>query len=70
MLSFVAVLAVGCATTGSGTVPKVECRGREPIPLTAAQAATMPRWQLEPIVAQNETLERECGVRAPKGGGR
>jgi hypothetical protein len=33
--------------------------------ITSAQVATMPRWQLEQIVATNEALELECGVKPP-----
>ena len=64
MMSFAAVPLAGCVTN-SGTAPAAECRGRSPVYLTRAQVDTMPRWQLEQIVATNEALERECGVRPP-----
>lgn len=66
MMSFAAAPLAGCVTN-SGTAPAVECRGRTPVLLTRAQVATMPRWQLEQIVATNEALERECGVKPPGG---
>jgi len=69
MMSCAAVLVAGCATTGKGTAPKDECRGREAIPITAEQAATEPREILAPKVAHNENLERECGVKAPNPSG-
>lgn len=64
MMSFAAAPLAGCVTN-SGTAPAAECRGRAPVLLTRAQVATMPRWQLEQIVATNETLERECGAKPP-----
>ncbi len=70
MLSFAAAPLAGCVTDGKGTAPSSECRGREPILLTADQAAILPAAQLRPIVAHNETLERECGVKAPGKGRR
>lgn len=69
MLSCVAVLAAGCATTGSGTAPRVECRGREPIPITEEQAATEPPEILAPKVSHNEILARECGTKPPNPSG-
>lgn len=59
------MLAAGCATTGSGTAPKAECRGREPIPITEEQADKEAPEILAPKVAHNENLERECGVKPP-----
>ena len=35
------------------------------MPLTHALVDTAPRATLERIVADNESLERECGMRAP-----
>lgn len=70
MLSCVGVLAGGCQTDGQGTAPAVECRGRVPILLSAPVIAAMSRAQLEQVVASNEALERECGVRAPNPTGR
>lgn len=64
MLSFAAAPLAGCVTN-SGTAPASECRGRTPVYLTRAQVDAMPRWQLEQIVATNEALERECGVKPP-----
>ena len=64
MMSFAAVPLAGCVTS-KGTAPAAECRGRAPVLITSAQVTTMPRWQLEQIVATNETLERECGVKPP-----
>ena len=64
MMSFAVVPLAGCVTN-SGTAPAAECRGRAPVLITSAQVATMPRWQLEQIVATNEALERECGVKPP-----
>lgn len=69
MLSCVGVLAGGCQTDGEGTAPAVECRGREPIPLSDAVIAAMTRVQLARAVAWNENLERECGIKPPNPSG-
>lgn len=63
-LSCAAAPLAGCVTN-KGTAPASECRGRGPILLTKEQAATLPAAQLRPIVAHNEGLERECGIKAP-----
>lgn len=70
MMICAGALVAGCSATGRGTAPRDECRGREPVFLTAAQADTLPPDQLRRIVAGNENLERECGVRAPNPSGR
>lgn len=64
-MSCAAALVAGCSLTGKGTAPASECRGRAPVPLTHALVDTAPRATLERIVADNESLERECGMRAP-----
>ncbi|WP_296584881.1 hypothetical protein [Xanthobacter sp.] len=63
------MLVAGCATTGSGTAPVVDCRGREAIPITEWQADHEEPAILAPKVAHNENLERECGVKAPNPSG-
>ncbi len=68
-MSSAAVLVAGCVTTGSGTAPDVDCRGREPIFLTDAQVKQMSDDQLARITAHNENLERECHIVAPNPSG-
>lgn len=68
-MSCAAALVAGCATTGKGTAPDVDCRGREAIQITEEQAATEPREILAPKVAYNENLERECHIVAPNPSG-
>ncbi|MCL8385666.1 hypothetical protein [Xanthobacter aminoxidans] len=57
-------------TTGKGTAPKDECRGREAIFLTDDQVDQMSDDQLARVTAYNENLERECHVVAPNPSGR
>lgn len=68
-MSCAAVLVAGCVTTGKGTAPKDECRGREAIPITEEQAAREDLAILAPKVAHNDNLERECGVLPPNPSG-
>ncbi len=70
MMSCVGVLAGGCVTTGKGTAPLEDCRGREPIPMTEAVIKAMRHQQLARSVAYNEQLEAECGIKAPNPSGR
>lgn len=60
----------GCKTTEGLTAPKVECRGREYVPITPEQVETEAPEILAPKVINNENLEREGCVKAPNPSGK
>ncbi len=65
LMSCAGALLAGRAT--KGVAPEAECRGRYPILLNKAVIAAMDRYELARLVAHNEMLERDAGVKAPGG---